>query len=121
MGNQRGAPWLQHYTLVTVMAHRLYSRAASIYGGSYEIGRTRLAEALPIMRKHLGEPHGYYTTEAGDLNQFAHLWRYADIAEREAQRAALYADPAWLAYRERTGEADRVLHLHILKALEIPI
>ncbi|WP_272947417.1 hypothetical protein [Variovorax sp. JS1663] len=23
----------------------------------------------------LGEPHAYYTTETGDLNQFMHPWR----------------------------------------------
>ncbi len=81
-----------------------------------------MAEALPIMRKHLGEPYGYFTTETADLNQFVHLWRYASMAEREARRAALYADPAWLEYRARTGETDWVLHQHnrILMALEIP-
>ena len=84
--------------------------------------KSHMAEALPIMRKHLGEPYGYYTAETGDLNQFVHLWRYASMAEREARRMALYADPAWLGYRERTGETEWMLHQHnrILKALEIP-
>lgn len=81
-----------------------------------------MAQALPLMRKHLGEPYGYYTTETGDLNQFVHLWRYDSMAERERRRAALYADAAWVAYRERTGEADWVLHQRnrILRTLEIP-
>ena len=81
-----------------------------------------MADALPLMRKHLGEPYGYYTTETGDLNQFVHLWRYDSMAEREARRAALYADPDWLAYRARVGETGWVTHRHnrILKALEVP-
>ena len=81
-----------------------------------------MADALPLMRKHLGEPYGYYTTETGDLNQFVHLWRYDSMADREARRSALYSDAAWVAYRERTGEKDWVLHQHnrILRALVIP-
>jgi hypothetical protein len=78
--------------------------------------------ALPLMRRHLGEPYGYFTTETGDLNQFIHLWRYESMADREARRAALYADPAWLAYRQVTGEKRWVLHQHnrLLKAVPIP-
>jgi hypothetical protein len=78
--------------------------------------------ALPIMRRHLGEPHAYYTTETGELNQFVHLWRYDSMAERERRRAALYADPAWLAYRDRIGDTGWVLHQRnrILKALDLP-
>ena len=49
-------------------------------------------EALPIMRRHLGEPYGYFTTETGTLNQFVHLWRYDSMAEREKKREALYRD-----------------------------
>lgn len=79
-------------------------------------------DALPVMRPHLGEPYGYFTTETGVLNQFVHLWRYADMADRERRRAALYADPAWLAYRARTGETGWVLRQEnrILKALDVP-
>jgi hypothetical protein len=79
-------------------------------------------DALPIMRRHLGEPYGYFTTETGTLNQFVHLWRYADMADREHRRAALYADPGWLAYRERVGATGWVLRQEnrILRALEVP-
>lgn len=97
---------------------------------TYTIRPGKLAEylaehmrvALPLMRSHLGEPLAYYTTETGDLNQFVHLWAYASMAERETRRAALYADPAWLAYRDATGERGLVLHQHnrLLKSLAIP-
>lgn len=81
------------------------------------------AEALPIMRKHLGEPYAYFTTETGDLNQFVHLWRYDSMADRERRRAAMYADPAWLKYRERQGENGWVVHQHnrLLRAIPIPL
>lgn len=97
---------------------------------TYTIRPGKLAEylaehlrvALPLMRRHLGEPHAYYTTETGELNQFVHLWRYDSMADRETRRAALYADPAWLAYRDATGERGLVQHQHnrILRCLNIP-
>jgi hypothetical protein len=62
----------------------------------------------PIHWQYLGEPVGWFVTDAGELNQVVHLWRYASMAEREARRAALYADPGWNAYRAQAGE--RVVH-----------
>jgi hypothetical protein len=81
-----------------------------------------LRDALPVMRRHLGEPYAYFVTETGTLNQFVHLWRYESMADRERRRAALYADPEWLAYRARTGESGWVLaqENRLLRALEIP-
>ena len=43
-----------------------------------------------------------------DLNQVVHWWRYTSMAEREQKREALYADPAWNAYRAQAG--TRVTH-----------
>lgn len=65
--------------------------------------------ALPLMREHLGEPLGYFTTTDGELNQFVHLWQYTDAADREARRTRMYADPRWLRYREDTGATGWVL------------
>lgn len=50
---------------------------------------------------HLGEPAFYGLVETGDVNSYVHLWRYRDAADRQARRAALYADPEWRACRER--------------------
>ena len=85
--------------------------------------QAHFAEALPIMRRYLGEPAGYFTSETGDLNQFVHLWRYDSMADREARRDRMYADPVWLAYRERTGAAGWVVHQknRILKVLDLPV
>ncbi len=81
-----------------------------------------MEEALPLMRRHLGEPLGYFTTESGTPNGFVHLWRYADAADRESRRAALYADPRWFSYREETGATGWVLHQEnrLLRALVLP-
>jgi len=81
-----------------------------------------LEEALPIMRRHLGEPYGYFTTETGTLNQFVHLWRYDSMADRERRRLSLYSDPQWVAYRTRVGEAGWVQHQEnrLLTALNVP-
>lgn len=68
--------------------------------------------ALPLMREHLGEPMAYFTSADGELNQFVHLWCYADAADREARRARLYADARWLAYRRETGATGWVLSQH---------
>ena len=84
--------------------------------------KSHFEQALPIMREYLGEPFGYFLTETGDLNQFVHLWRFDDMADRERRRAAMYKDPRWLSYRATTGAAGLVQHQHnrILRAIDIP-
>jgi hypothetical protein len=84
--------------------------------------RRHMAEALPVMRHHLGEPFGYFAAETGVQPAFLHMWRYADNADREQRRAALYADPRWNAYRASVGETGWVLRQEnrLLRALEIP-
>ncbi len=57
-----------------------------------------------VQRRHLGAPL-YGTVETGDVNAYVHLWEFADAADRERRRAALYADQQWLAYRRRSAEA----------------
>jgi hypothetical protein len=52
--------------------------------------------------RHLGQPVGWFSSEIGTLNQVVHMWRYQSHAEREVKRAALYADPVWLAFIPKT-------------------
>lgn len=66
-------------------------------------------EGLAVQTRHLGPPLGYCTTEVGDLNQVVHLWQYTDMADRERRRAALEADPQWLAYRSKAGALGQVV------------
>ncbi len=55
-------------------------------------------EGLAIQKRILGRLVGWYQTEFGELNQIIHMWAYQDLAERAERRAALFADPGWLAY-----------------------
>ena len=66
-------------------------------------------EGLAVQTQHLGAPLGYYTTEVGELAQVVHLWGYADMADRERRRAALEADPRWLAYRNKSSGQGHVV------------
>lgn len=45
-----------------------------------------------------GTLEGCWTTEIGPLNQYVHLWSYADPNDRARARAGLAADEAWKAY-----------------------
>ncbi len=66
-------------------------------------------EGYAVQTHHLGAPLGYFTTEVGELGQLVHLWRYEDMADRDRRRAALEADPAWLAYRAKAGARGLVV------------
>jgi hypothetical protein len=56
------------------------------------------AEGLATQTRILGKLLGYYSTEIGDVNQVVHLWAYESFEDRLKRRAALFADPDWLAY-----------------------
>lgn len=55
--------------------------------------------------RHLGRPVLYGAVETGDVNNYVHVWAYADAADRAAKRAALQADPDWQAYLKLSAEA----------------
>lgn len=102
-----------------IIDERTYTIAPGLLG---EYLDNHIAVALPIMRRRLGDPFGYFTTETGDLNQFVHLWLYRNMIDREQRRAALYADPQWLAYRRDVGERRWVLHQYnrLLRVVPVP-
>jgi len=52
----------------------------------------------------LGTPLCYLKTETGDPNEYVHIWVYENAGDREAKRAALWADPGWLAYVKKSAE-----------------
>jgi hypothetical protein len=54
--------------------------------------------------KHLGQPFAYLVTETGNPNQFLHIWAYENAADREHRRAAMQADPDWIAYLEESAK-----------------
>ena len=44
-------------------------------------------------------------TETGNVNSYIHVWAYKDAADRAQRRAAMQADPEWIDYVKRSGEA----------------
>lgn len=58
--------------------------------------------AMPVQRRHLGEPIFFGVTDTGPQDQVVHLWGYKDFADYEARRAARNADPDWAVYLEKT-------------------
>jgi hypothetical protein len=59
---------------------------------------------LQIQKRILGNLIGYFHTEIGPLNKIVHLWGYESLADREKRRAALAADPEWLAYLRQSPD-----------------
>ncbi|PPR19205.1 MAG: hypothetical protein CFH40_02352 [Alphaproteobacteria bacterium MarineAlpha10_Bin3] len=60
--------------------------------------------------RHLGNPLAYLTTETGNVNQYVHIWVYADAADRAKKRAAMQADPDWQAYVAASGELGALIN-----------
>lgn len=78
-------------------------------------------EGLPVQKRHLGAPVGYYTTEVGVLGQVVHLWQYESMADREQRRSALEADLQWLAYKARSLADGHVVRQEstLLKSVDL--
>jgi hypothetical protein len=78
--------------IVEMRTYTLHPGQVASYLRLYE------AEGLATQSRILGRLLGYYSSETGDVNQVVHLWGYDDFADRQKRRAALFADPTWLAY-----------------------
>lgn len=52
----------------------------------------------PAFEKHPDRCVGYFTGDAGALNQLFHLWRFEDDADRRAFWAGVYADDEFMAF-----------------------
>lgn len=88
-------------------------------GRTAEYIKLHVEEALPRLRRFLGEPVGYWTTEFGTLNQLVHLWRYESLADLERRFDELAADGGWGAYRDKIGRLGLVVKQErkVLRAL----
>ncbi len=51
----------------------------------------------------LGQPLLYMQAETGNPNEYVHVWAYENAGDREAKRAALWADEEWLAYTRESA------------------
>ncbi len=75
-----------------ILEHRTYT----FKPGTVEKWRQKYeAEGLAIQKRHLNRYVGLYIAEIGRLHTIVLMWAYDSLADREARRAALYADPDW--------------------------
>ncbi len=59
--------------------------------------------------KHLGQPFAYLVTETGNVNQYIHIWAYENAGDREKKRAAMQADPDWIASTQESGKLGALI------------
>lgn len=76
--------------------------------------------AMPVQRRHLGPPLGFYVSDIGPLNQVVHVWGYDSLADMEARCLARNADPDWPAYLEASGHLIVAQENRILRSVPLP-
>jgi hypothetical protein len=77
-------------------------RTYHIYTGKLpEVVRMYTEEGTAIQQEHLGNLIGAFTVEIGDVSSIVHLWGYESLADREARRPKLQADPRWKDFLSR--------------------
>ncbi|OCW55959.1 NIPSNAP family protein [Hoeflea olei] len=75
-----------------IVEHRTYTFRPGTVNGWMEKYRK---EGLPIQLRHLNTFVGLWQAELGRLHTTVLVWAYDSLADREARRAAMYADPDW--------------------------
>jgi len=78
------------------------------------------AHGFPVQSKHLGRPLMYASGDVGDPNSFVHVWVFRSAGDRERKRAAMQADPAWLAYLEKSAAAGYLISQQSLIFRPVP-
>ena len=84
-----------------IFDHRTYTCKPGSLKAHVELYKTL---GFAAQSRHLGPPVLWGLTEVGDVNSFVHVWAYQDLAGRTAKRAAMWADPEWLAYVKASNE-----------------
>jgi hypothetical protein len=72
------------------------------------------AEGLAIHTSYL-PMLGYFVSDIGTLNQVITMWGYESMQQRDDLRAKLYADPAWLAFAQKSTPFIRKMETAILR------
>lgn len=78
-----------------IIEHRTYTVA---HGKMREYLARYERHGLPLQVHHLGRLAGAFVSEIGTLNQVVFIWCYESLADREARRARMAADPQWQAF-----------------------
>ena len=78
-----------------IVDHRIYTIQPRCMPAFLEVFDTL---AMPILRKHLGEPIGFYISTIGILNEVVHLWEYENLEDYEKRSYARDTDPEFQLY-----------------------
>ena|SRR6056297_837476 len=72
------------------------------------------SEGLPIQKRHLGRFIGLYVSEIGRLHTIVLIWAYDSLADREARRAKMAADPEWTAFIDGVWRLDVMISQDVM-------
>jgi hypothetical protein len=100
--------------LLEMRTYTLRPGAQAEYWQHYREGG---AECLDPVRRNLV---GYFVTEIGPLNRVVHLWNWQDLAQRQAGRAAVGANPAWQAHLGRIRPLMQAQETALLLPAPVP-
>lgn len=78
-----------------IVDHRIYTIKPRCMPKFLDVFQTL---AMPVLRKHLGEPIGFYISSIGSLNQIVHLWAYENLDDYEKRSHARDVDPEFKKY-----------------------
>ncbi|MGJ7613507.1 MULTISPECIES: NIPSNAP family protein [unclassified Variovorax] len=88
-----------------IVEHRLYT----FRPGTIEQWREKYeSEGLPVQKRHLNRFVGLYISEIGRLHTSVLMWAYDSLSDREARRAAMYADPDWQSFIKSVWALDAI-------------
>jgi NIPSNAP len=88
-----------------IIEHRTYTFTPGTVDGWL---KKYAGEGLAIQKKHLGIFMGLWITEIGRLHQTVMMWAYESLADREARRAAMAADPEWIRFIAEVWALDAI-------------
>jgi len=101
--------------IVELREYRILPRNRSAFWRNYK------SVGLPVQTRYLAHPLGFYFVEIGSPNTFVHMWAYRSLAEREASRAALHDDPAWVKYVTGAHAFIEDINVRLLRNLGLPV
>lgn len=88
-----------------IVEHRTYTFRTGTVDGWMKKYET---QGLPIQKRHLNRFLGLYVSEIGLLHTTVLMWGYDSLADREARRAAMYADPEWQTFISEVWKLDAI-------------
>jgi len=94
-----------------IIEHRTYTFRPGTVDGWL---RKYQAEGLPIQTRHLNRFIGLFVSEIGQLHRTVLIWAYDDLADREARRKAMYADPEWEAFINSVWHLKAILNQDVM-------